>query len=115
MNKIKYDETSYYNPNYSLSQDFISEYDNFDGKASDFRAVLLSLKNFLDNQNDENYLNYILLKHGILSKDELDKYKRVYVESMKEIFEMIQVEDQRNNGGLMEYLGIDKKVKEVAK
>ena len=115
MNKINYDETSYYNSNYSLSQDFISEYDNFDGKASDFRAVLLSLKKFLDNQNDENYLNYILLKHGILSKDELDKYKRVYIESMNEIFEMIQVEDQRNNGGLMEYLGIDKKVKEVAK
>ena len=34
---------------------------------------------------------------------------------MNEIFEMIQNEDQRNNGGLMEYLGIDKKVKEVAK
>ncbi len=115
MNKINYDETSYYNPNYSLSQVFISEYGNFDGKASDFRAVLLSLKNFLDNQNDENYLNYILLKHGILSKDELDKYKRVYVESMKEIFEMIQIEDRRNDGGLMEYLGIDKKVEEVAK
>jgi len=113
MNKIDYDETSYYNSNYSLSQDFISQYDNFDGKASDFRAVLLSLKKFLDNQSDENYLNYILLKHGILSIDELDKYKRVYIESMKEIFEMIQVEDQRNNGGLMEYLGIEKSVEEV--
>lgn len=113
MNKIDYDEASYYNSNYSLSQDFISQYDNFDGKASDFRAVLLSLKKFLDNESDENYLNYILLKHGILSKDELDKYKRVYAESMKEIFEMIQVEEQRNNGGLMEYLGIEKSVEEV--
>jgi hypothetical protein len=90
-------------------------YDNPDGKASDLRAMLLSLKNFLENQGDENYLNYILLKHGMLSKNELDSYRRVYIESMKEIFEMIQVESQRNNGDLIEYLGIDEDKREVVK
>ncbi len=115
MNKINYDEDSYYNPNYSLTKNFISMYDNPDGKASDLRAMLLSLKNFLENQGDENYLNYILLKHGMLSKNELDSYRRVYIESMKEIFEMIQVESQRNNGDLIEYLGIDEDKREVVK
>lgn len=115
MNGINYDEHSYYNPNYSLTKNFISMYDNPDGKASDFRAILLNLKNFLENQEDKNYLNYILLKHGMLSKDELDSYRRVYIESMKEIYKMIQVESQRNNGDLIEYLGIDEDKEEVVK
>jgi hypothetical protein len=51
----------------------------------------------------------------MLSKNELDSYRRVYIESMKEIFEMIQVESQRNNGDLIEYLGIDEDKREVVK
>lgn len=113
MNRIKYDEDSYYNQNYSLTNNFISMYDNPDGKASDLRAMLLSLNRFLENQDDENYLNYILLKHGMLTKSELNSYRRVYIESMKEMFEMIQFESQRNNGKLIDYLGIDKDNREV--
>lgn len=113
MNKINYDESGFYNPEYSLTKDFIDQHNNFDGKASDFRAILLSLKDFLDNEKDENFMKYILLKHGMLSKEELEGYKRVYCESMKEIYEMIKVEDRKTNGGIIDYLGIKKDIEEV--
>lgn len=106
MNKINYNESGFYNPEYSLSKSFIEQHNNIDGKASDFRAILLSLKDYLDNEKDENFLNYILLKHGVLSKEELNDYKKVYYESMKEIYEMIKVEDRKTNGGVLDYLGI---------
>ena len=49
-------------------------------------------------------MKYILLKHGMLSKEELEGYKRVYCESMKEIYKMIKVEDRKTNGGIIDYL-----------
>lgn len=107
MNKINYDESTVYNYNNKLSKNFIEMYNKIDGKSSDLKAVLLSIKNYLVNKNDKNYLNYILLKHGSLKYEEIDKYKEVYTDSMDELLAMIVSEDIKNDGQLREYLGIE--------
>lgn len=59
------------------------------------------------NKNEKNYLNYILLKHGSLKYEEINKYKEVYTDSMDELLAMIVSEDIKNDGQLREYLGIE--------
>lgn len=104
LNDIE-DECSNYNPNYILSKQFIDKFGRLNGKASDFKAVLLSLRKYLENKNDDNYIKYILLKQGILNNDELNNYLRVYKKSMNELLKMIIKQDKKNSGGLLEYLG----------
>lgn len=113
LNKIHYDEAKFYNPNYSLTKNLIDHHNSIDGKASDFRAILLNVRDFLDHKEDENYLSYLLLKNGTLTKEELDNYKRVYREGIKEIYEMIKIQDKTNGGGIVDYLGLENKEQEV--
>lgn len=94
-----------YNPKYKLGKAFISEFNAISGKASDLKALLLSVKRYLNHKNDKNYLKHLLLKHGKLSLEELNKYEDVYLKSMEELLEMFKAEDRKNNGGLLEYLG----------
>lgn len=97
-----------YNPKYKLSKSFIEEFNKVNGKSSDLKAVLLSLKNYLNHKEDENYIRHILLKHGQLSLDELNKYEHVYRNTMEELLQMFIEEDKKNNGGLLDYLGYKK-------
>ncbi|MGH4140481.1 Qat anti-phage system QueC-like protein QatC [Clostridium sp.] len=97
-----------YNPKYKLSNTFISEFNAINGKASDLKALLLSVKRYLNHKDDKNYIKNLLLKHGKLSFEELNKYEEVYLKSMDEILQMFIEEDKKNNGGLLNYLGYKK-------
>lgn len=104
LNSIGYADDNY-NPDYTLNKNFIDEFNKINGKASDLKAVLLSLKRYLIHKDDENYIRHILLKHGQINKEELKKYEVVYRKSMEELLQMFIEEDKRNHGGLLDYLG----------
>lgn len=104
LNTIKYDNNEY-NPDYKLSKAFIQRFNKINGKSSDLKAVLLSLKRYLNHQDDKNYIRHVLLKHGQLRLEDLNKYEKVYLNSMKELLELFIEEDKTNSGGLLEYLG----------
>ncbi|UUV23286.1 MULTISPECIES: Qat anti-phage system QueC-like protein QatC [Lysinibacillus] len=99
--KIGKDETCY-NPLYELSKDFILNYNNIQGRASDLKAVLFSLRRYIDHQEDSEYIRSLLVRQGPLNSEELDGYERVYRKSMEELMEMIKL----NGKGLIEYTGI---------
>ena len=105
MNKINYLKDEY-NPNNNLSKTFIENNNSIEGKAKDLKAVMYSLNRYLNHIDDNNYINRLLLKTGKLELDEIEQYNRVYRVSMDEIKNMIISED-RNESGLIEYLGID--------
>lgn len=103
--KIGKDETCY-NPLYELSSDFILSYNNIQGRASDLKAVLFSLKRYIDHQEDGDYIRSLLVRQGHLNNEELDGYERVYRKSMEELLEMIQM----NGNDLIDYAGIEEVV-----
>ncbi|MBU8772013.1 Qat anti-phage system QueC-like protein QatC [Cytobacillus oceanisediminis] len=100
--KIGRDETCY-NPLYDLSRDFILKHNNIQGRASDLKAVLFSLKRYIDNQEDSEYIRSLLVRQGHLNNEELEGYERVYRKSMEELLEMIKM----NGNDLLNYAGIE--------
>ncbi|HEY8361900.1 MAG TPA: Qat anti-phage system QueC-like protein QatC [Tissierellaceae bacterium] len=74
-------------------------------KGSHLRAILLSLNEYFSHNDEDKdkFLQYKLLKNGILSIDELDKYKRIYEKTMDEIYSMIEKEEHKMH--LFKYLG----------
>jgi len=104
LNSIGIDNTLY-TPKFGLSLSFIEEYSNLSGKASDLKAVLMSLKKYLINKDDKNYIKHILLKHGELTKEELINYEHVYVQSMEELLKLFMNIDKQNDAKILDYLG----------
>ncbi|CAH0345168.1 Qat anti-phage system QueC-like protein QatC [Bacillus sp. CECT 9360] len=100
--KIEQDETCY-NPLYQLGRDFILNHNNIQGRASDLKAVLFSLKRYIKHRDDSEYIRSLLLRQGPLVSEELDGYEKVYRQSMEELMEMMISIDN----GLIEYAGIE--------
>jgi len=98
-----------YNSKYKLNAEFILKYNNQQGKASDLKALLFSIRRYLKHKDDVDYIRALLVRQGALSYDELIAYERLYHQSMKELIEMIKQEDAKNGGGLLDYLGIGDK------
>ncbi|MFS0752615.1 Qat anti-phage system QueC-like protein QatC [Oceanobacillus sp. 1P07AA] len=101
FNKIKKDETNY-NPLYKLSREFILNHNNLQGRASDLKAVLFSLRRYIQHKDDQEYIRSLLLRQGPLTNEELDGYEKVYRQSMDELKEMIN----ESKSGLLEYAGL---------
>ncbi|MFB7320627.1 hypothetical protein QRD88_01135 [Bacillus safensis] len=100
------DETDY-NPLYELSSDFILNHNNIQGRASDLKAILFSLRRYIDHQEDGDYIKGLLLRQGPLTNEELDGYERVYRKSMEELLKMVRT----NGKGLIDYAGIEEVVR----
>lgn len=105
MNKIRYNK-DVYNYNYKLSKAFIKNNNKLGGKASDLKAVLYSVNRYLNNKEDNNFINKLLLKPGKLTNEEIQLFNRVYRETMDEILDMVIYEDKTNDSCLAEYIGI---------
>jgi 7-cyano-7-deazaguanine synthase in queuosine biosynthesis len=96
----------HYNSNYSLDSEFIEGNIKFDGKASDLKAVLYTIRRFVDNEQNSIYIRKLLRQQGPLSSAELDSYERVYRTSIKELISMVEYEDAKHNGDLKKYMGL---------
>lgn len=105
MNKVNYLKDEY-NPYNKLSKSFIENNNSIEGKAKDLKAVMYSLNRYINNIDDNSYINRLLLNTGKLKLEEIREYNRVYRVSMEEIKNMI-IEEDKNQLGLIEYLGID--------
>jgi 7-cyano-7-deazaguanine synthase in queuosine biosynthesis len=95
-----------YNSVYNLNGEFISKYNNLQGRASDLKALLYSLRRYNKYKNDREYIRMLLLRQGPLDKYEIDSYEQVYHKSMHELLEMFLNEDAKKGGGLIDYLGL---------
>jgi len=100
-------DTTPYNDIYKLSMDFILRYNDLLGRASDLKAVLLSLKRYITHKDDKEFIRLLLLRNGALTFEELTAYEMVYHESMNELLQMIKYEDAINHGGLLNYIAIE--------
>lgn len=96
-----------YNPIYKLDKDFLLNNSKLDGKASDLKALLYSIKRFKLNEHNVRHIRSLLKKPGSLSKDELSQYEHVYSNSMKELLSLIDFIDSNNSDDLklMKYVG----------
>ena len=104
MNKVNYLKDEY-NPYNKLSKTFIENNNSIEGKAKDLKAVMYSLSRYINHIDDDSYINRLLIKTGKLELEEIREYNRVYRVSMEEIKNMI-IEEDKNQLGLIEYLGI---------
>ncbi|MFF2889070.1 Qat anti-phage system QueC-like protein QatC [Paenibacillus sp. NPDC057967] len=102
-----------YNPNYELNRSFIEKNQKLDGKASDLKAVLFTIKRYVENRNDQLYIRRLLRIQGPLTSEELDSYERVYRESLREILQMIDYEEATNGGGLKKYMDLKESYEEL--
>ncbi|WP_155008753.1 Qat anti-phage system QueC-like protein QatC [Priestia megaterium] len=98
---------NHYNPKYSLNKEFIQQNHKVDGKASDFKAVLYTIRRYMDNEHNETYIRRLLRLQGHLSSQELDSYQSVYRKSINELLAVIDYEDKANNGELRKYMGLE--------
>ncbi|MFC5732566.1 Qat anti-phage system QueC-like protein QatC [Cytobacillus gottheilii] len=96
----------HYNSNYSLDKEFIETNLKIDGKASDLKAVLYTIRRFVDNEQDSVFIRKLLRQPGPLSSAELDSYESVYRTSIEELISMVEYEDGKNNGELKKYMGL---------
>lgn len=96
-----------YNPIYKLDKAFLLNNPKLDGKASDLKALLYSIKRFKMNENNVRYIRSLLKIQGPLNKEEVDQYERVYRESMNELISLIACIDQSNSDDMkiMQYIG----------
>jgi len=99
------EDKTYYNPYYDLDGAFLNKYSDFNSKASDFRAILNSIRTYNDIKDNDYSVHHALLKHGKLTSAELENYKRVYTTSMQELLSLIL--DCESKEELLDYLGID--------
>ncbi|GEN56391.1 hypothetical protein GCM10012290_07810 [Halolactibacillus alkaliphilus] len=95
-----------YNPHYSLNKEFIYENNKIDGKASDLKAILFTIRRFVDNEGKPFFTKGLLRKQGYLTSKEYELYERLYRESIKELLTMVEYEDKANGGQLKEYMGL---------
>ncbi|WP_027725921.1 Qat anti-phage system QueC-like protein QatC [Tuberibacillus calidus] len=102
FSKIGKDNTRY-NPLYELGKDFILNHNNNQGRASDLKAVLFSLRRYIEHKENREYIRSLLMRQGPLDNEELDGYERVYHQSMEEILEMVK----SIGNGLMDFAGIE--------
>jgi hypothetical protein len=101
------DDNTDYNEHYILNKEFIQKYNNLQGKASDLKAVLFSIRRYLQHKEDKQYIRSLLVRQGPLTIEEVDAYERLYRKSMDELLAMIIREDQKNKGGLLNYIGLE--------
>lgn len=104
---------NHYNEKYLLDLNFLEANNKADGKASDLKAVLFSIRRYIDYEDDQRYIRKLLRQQGWLSSVELDAYEVVYRESMKELLTMVEHEDTKNNGELKKYMGLKDSHEEV--
>lgn len=106
MNKIGfYDEK--YNENYSISKEFIYKFNSLDSRASDLKAVLWSLRRYLNS--DETEIKNLIRQTGLLTTEEIEKYYQLYCKSMEEIKNLILFHcEQNNDQKLLDYVGLNK-------
>ncbi|MED3351100.1 hypothetical protein P4388_21120 [Bacillus thuringiensis] len=104
------DDETVYNEKHMLNRAFIDTYNKPQGKASDLKAVLFSIKRYLKHQEDSKFIRNLLLRPGNLTMEELVEYERVYRESMKELLSMIEKIDKENGSNLLGYIGIEEKI-----
>src|SRR5690625_5148611 len=83
---------NHYNPKYSLNREFLKSNTDFDGKASDLRAVLFSVRRYVDNEHNSIFIRGLLRQQGKLSTEEINSYERVYRKSLEELIAMIEYE-----------------------
>jgi len=100
--KVGIDNTNY-NPLYDLSKEFILNHNNLEGRASDLKAVLFSLRRYIEYKDDSDYIQSLLLRQGHLESETLEGYERVYHQTMEELLKLVIV----NGNGLLEYAGIE--------
>jgi 7-cyano-7-deazaguanine synthase in queuosine biosynthesis len=103
----------HYNSNYSLDKEFIEGNLKIDGKASDLKAVLYTIRRFVDNEQNSVFIRKLLRQQGPLSSEELDSYERVYRTSINELISMVEYEDEKNNGELKKYMGLNERHAEL--
>lgn len=99
-------DNTVYNSVYKLNSEFITQYSKLQGRASDLKAVLFSLRRYSKHKDDKEYIRTLLVRQGPLSMVEITAYERLYHKSMNELLEMVKFEDAQSGGGLMEYLGL---------
>lgn len=95
-----------YNPEYKLDNDFIKNYNALQGRASDLKAVLFSLRRYIQHKGDKDFVRNLLLRQGPLTNSELEAYERVYRKSMNELLKMVVHADSKNDSSLMKYMGL---------
>ncbi|HBV97354.1 MAG TPA: hypothetical protein DEF36_09960 [Desulfotomaculum sp.] len=109
LHKIGYKNDEYldvYNNEYKLSIDFIKKFKNPDsGRAKDLKATLMALHKYLVN-DDADYYKKEMIKLGGLSPSDIDKFNKVYVNSMEEIKNMIISQALANDLLLLDYIGV---------
>jgi hypothetical protein len=103
----------HYNSNYSLDNEFIEGNQKIDGKASDLKAVLFTIRRFVDNEHNSVFIRKLLRQQGPLSNVELNSYERVYRTSINELLSMVEFEDKKNNGKLKKYMGLKERHEEL--
>jgi len=86
--------------------DLNKELINTEDRGSDFRALLLSLKKYLINKEDKNYLRNSLLKTGKLTLKELDNYEQIYSKTMEELYSML-LNNIESSDEIADYLGVE--------
>ncbi|WP_340392827.1 Qat anti-phage system QueC-like protein QatC [Paenibacillus sp. FSL E2-0190] len=104
----------HYNVNYELNRSFIEVNNKLDGKASDLKAVLFTLKRYVDKRHDQSFIRRLLRIQGPLTSEEINSYERVYRESLKEILQMIDYEEVTNGGGLKNYMDLKESYEELS-
>ncbi|NGT94383.1 hypothetical protein G6Y98_00860 [Clostridium perfringens] len=103
MNKIGvFDEK--YNFKYTISKEFISNFNKIEGRASDLKALLWSLNRYLSS-NDRESIKKLVIKTGKLNLDEIEKMADVYIKSMEELKAMIVNETKNDKISLLDYIG----------
>lgn len=95
-----------YNPHYTLSKRFIDDNNKIDGKASDLKAVLFTIKRFIDNEYKPLFVKRLLRQQGYLTNVEFQIYEEVYKKSINELVIMVNHEDKINGGQLKKYMGL---------
>src|SRR5699024_9447531 len=58
---------NHYNPEYALDKKFLEANIKFDGIGSDLRAVLYSIRRYVDNRHNSFFIRALLRQHGKLS------------------------------------------------
>ncbi|MGG0720593.1 Qat anti-phage system QueC-like protein QatC [Robertmurraya massiliosenegalensis] len=96
----------HYNPKYTIDKEFIERNNKVDGKASDLKAVLFSIRRFIDNEQNSLFISGLLRRHGKLAQTEIDSYEQVYRKSINELLFLMKYEDDKNNSKLLEYMGL---------
>lgn len=95
-----------YNPNYEINKEFLDNNKNFNSKSSDLRALLFSIRRYVDIKEDNLKIKMLLIRQGNLPNEELEKYVSVYKKTMNELLVMIKYVNGNQNKDLINYIGL---------